>query len=387
MKRKEQERYQYHAWLLMLAFILLSIPTAKASTGILLYLSACGWGGLIFVMLRILPAIHVPGRLRLQGTVLGYAASGAVFYLAICFVTGAFLKKLAASPYDMSAIGIFNNLIYIIPALAAKEMVRAYGLGAAWRSCRHRTAMMALITLIMFLAELNFGKLGAITDFQSGFIYAAQTVAPALTQNILLSVLVFYGGVFSGIAYMGTVQIFQRLFPFLPSLPWLAQSVIGICFPLIYALIVHERYQVAAGDFAVSKPDGTVKFTAGLMASVAFFWFCVGVFPVYPSVVLTGSMEPLIGPGDVVLVRKIVDENEISHLSEGEIINFKRNNITITHRIIDVRRDKAGNFSFETKGDNNDSADEQLVLPNEINGTISKIVPKVGLPLIVMRSG
>lgn len=382
---QKRERYQFYALGLMLAFILLSIPSAY--TGAPLYLSACGWGMLIFLMLRVIPAIHGPGRLRLQGMVLGYAASGAVFYLAICFITGVFLKNLSASPYDASPIGILNNLVYVLPALAAKEMIRAYAFGAAWRSYQHRTAKIILITAVMFLAGLNIGRIMEWTDFQTGFIYTAQTIVPALTENIMLSVLVFYGGAPAGIVYMGIVQLFLRLFPFLPSLPWIAQSGIGICFPLIYAVIVHERCSMAADDTPIRKSGGTASFAAGLLAAVAFSWFTVGVFPIYPSVVLTGSMEPLIYPGDVVIVKKIMEEKEIDRLAAGDIINFKREDITITHRIIDVRRDEAGNLSFETKGDNNDSADEQMVSPNDINGTISKVVPKVGLPMLIMKSG
>lgn len=382
----KREQYQYYALVLMLCFIILSILTVKASSGEALYLAGCGWGLLIYVILRVMPAVRVPGRRWLRSTVLCYAASGAVCYLAICFVTGAFLKKLATSPYDGSVLGIFNNLVYILPALIATELVRAYTLGAVWRCCNRRTVMVVLITAALFLADLNYGRIVEIKDFQTGFIYAAQNIAPQLTQNILLSVLVLYGGAPAGIVYMGTVQLFQRLFPFLPSLPWIAQSAIGICFPVIYALIVYERCKVESGEMSVRRNEGTAGFTIVLLASVAFCWFCVGVFPVYPSVVLTGSMEPLIDPGDVVLIKKILKEQDISHLSKGDIINFKRDGITITHRIIDVYHDEAGNLSFETKGDNNDCADVQLVLPNDINGTIRKVIPKVGLPVLVMKS-
>jgi len=382
----KREQYQYHALVLMMCFIMLSILTVRASSGEALYLSGCGWGLLIYVILRVMPAVRVPGRRWLHSTVLCYAASGAVCYLAICFIIGAFLKNLAASPYDGSVLGIFNNLVYILPALFATELVRAYTLGAVWRCCNRRTVMVVLITAALFLADLNYGRIVEIDDFQTGFIYAAQNIAPQLTQNILLSVLVFYGGAPAGIVYMGTVQLFQRLFPFLPSLPWIAQSAIGICFPLIYALIVYERCKVESGEVSVRRNEGTAGFTIVFLASVAFCWFCVGVFPVYPSVVLTGSMEPLIDPGDVVLIEKILEEQDISHLSKGDIINFKRDDITITHRINDVYCDEAGNLSFSTKGDNNDSADVQLVLPNDINGTVRKVIPKVGLPILVMKS-
>ena len=87
------------------------------------------------------------------------------------------------------------------------------------------------------------------------------------------------------------------------------------------------------------------------------------------------------------LIQKLSSEGEIYRLSEGEIINFKRDKITITHRIVGVIKDEAGNVSFQTKGDNNDSADVQPVLPNDINGTVRQVIPKVGLPVLLMKSG
>ena len=71
-------------------------------------------------------------------------------------------------------------------------------------------------------------------------------------------------------------------------------------------------------------------------------------------------------------VHKISNEDEIYELSEGDIINFKRGNIIITHRIKEVFKDEAGNVSFETKGDNNNAVDEEKVQPNDVKGTVIK---------------
>ena len=83
---------------------------------------------------------------------------------------------------------------------------------------------------------------------------------------------------------------------------------------------------------------------------------------------------------------KIVKEEEIYTLSEGDIINFKRDNITITHRIKEVFKDEAGNVSFETKGDNNKSEDSQEVDPNDIRGIVHHWIPKIGLPMLMLKA-
>lgn len=386
MIQNQQRRQAYYALALLPAFVLLSRLSGTAA-GMTIFLFAGAWGALIFFLRWILPQVYIPGQTRRTRQIIkGYAVMGAVFCLAIQYVIGAFLNQLAASSYDTSAWGLLYNSARVIPALIAREMVRAYGLGSLGRGGR-KGLWAVLITAVLFLAELNLGKLLQTTNLKTGFIYLAATVAPDLALQALLSVLVIYGGAGAAIIYAVILKAFQFSFPILPNLPWIAQSAAGICFPLILILLISERGREAVTDTVNRKKEGAAGFLAALLAAVAFLWFSVGVFPVYPSVVLTGSMEPLIYPGDVVLIQKISAEKDINNLTEGEVINFKRGRITITHRIMAVTRDEAGNLSFQTKGDNNDSADVQPVLPNDIKGTVKHTVPKVGLPILILKSG
>ena len=236
----------------------------------------------------------------------------------------------------------------------------------------------------MCLDEINFGNLLAIKEFKELFIYSTQILLPIAAKNILMSVFVFYGGVLSSVVYIGIIQIFEKCFPVLPELSWLLDGAIGIAFPIVYAMFISDHVFATVRKRSEDKKSD-VMYLISLLAATAFAWFCVGVFPVYPSVILTGSMEPLIMPGDVVLVHKISNEDEIYKLSKGDIINFKRGNIIITHRIKEVLKDEAGNLSFETKGDNNNAIDEEKVQPNDIKGIVIKVVPKIGLPTLILK--
>lgn len=55
--------------------------------------------------------------------------------------------------------------------------------------------------------------------------------------------------------------------------------------------------------------------------------------------VLTGSMSPTISAGETVLVNTNVDKD---NLQVGDIITFKRGNLTVTHRIIEVVKNADG---------------------------------------------
>jgi len=87
-------------------------------------------------------------------------------------------------------------------------------------------------------------------------------------------------------------------------------------------------------------------------------------------VVLSGSMEPTISPGDIV----VVDQTNPTDIEEGDIITFLREDADrpTTHRVVDIV-EQNGNVAFETAGDNNDAADQGLVSPSQIQGKIPTV--------------
>ena len=82
-----------------------------------------------------------------------------------------------------------------------------------------------------------------------------------------------------------------------------------------------------------------------------------------PFIVLSGSMESNINIGDLVIVK----ETNVSDIKKEDIIAFRKDDIVITHRVIDTV-EKDGSIYFKTKGDNNNTADEALVSENDLEG-------------------
>ncbi len=83
----------------------------------------------------------------------------------------------------------------------------------------------------------------------------------------------------------------------------------------------------------------------------------------------SGSMEPAVMTGSLVFVK------QQASYTAGDIITFgKANSVPTTHRIIR----KNTNETFTTKGDANDSDDQNEVVQNEIIGKVFLTVPHVG---------
>lgn len=90
-----------------------------------------------------------------------------------------------------------------------------------------------------------------------------------------------------------------------------------------------------------------------------------------PFIVLSGSMEPTILTGDIVLTR----ETAAGEIARNDIITFRTDKDTvITHRVTEVVTDN-GTVSFLTKGDANVGADANVVKPEMLEG---KYLGRVG---------
>ena len=126
-----------------------------------------------------------------------------------------------------------------------------------------------------------------------------------------------------------------------------------------------------------------------VFAIVALLVLAVLVVPrvtgAIPLTVLSGSMEPTLSPGAVVIVRPV----DLDTLAIGDIITFQPHSgepELITHRIVGI---SAGGDEavFRTKGDANDAVDPAPVRAAQIKGEVWYDVPSVGYALDELDGG
>lgn len=340
----------------------------------------------LFIVLSVywIPQVHPRGKLLHRGIYVGLAVTGSVILIALRFGAAALSKNLASTSYDISPIGIGNNIVLLLIPLFASIIVRNYVLATVHRKAVRPWLWTALLSILWVLIEFNYVKLSVLRSAKDLFTLSVQDIAPMLAQSFLLSIMCVLGSAQTAMWYCGIERVFSYSFPFLPSLPWLADSFIGILSPIFFAMFLWEEYKILIGDKPQGQKESVVSFAISLAIMVVCSWFIVGVFDVYPTVILTGSMEPEIMPGDVTLVRKFKQESEIYALAVGDVITFKVEDILVTHRITEILCDEAGNLTFHTKGDNNESADTWELGPNDLRGRIIRTVPKIGTPVVLM---
>lgn len=95
--------------------------------------------------------------------------------------------------------------------------------------------------------------------------------------------------------------------------------------------------------------------------------------------VTSGSMEPEIPVGGIVVVRKVKPDS----LKVGDVISFYSNDVDIsgkvnTHRIIEIKQSESGEKIFRTKGDANEYADTAAVFEIDLVGKMIMNLGSVG---------
>ncbi|MBR6792400.1 MAG: signal peptidase I [Ruminococcus sp.] len=104
-----------------------------------------------------------------------------------------------------------------------------------------------------------------------------------------------------------------------------------------------------------------------------------------PLIVLTGSMEPEISSGDLIIVKQI----DSSEVKENDIIAFfdpdGNGQSILTHRVVNITEED-GKTAFITKGDANNSEDRQPVPSDQLVGGYVLRIPGMGNIAMFMQT-
>lgn len=101
-------------------------------------------------------------------------------------------------------------------------------------------------------------------------------------------------------------------------------------------------------------------------------------FGIKTFVIISGSMEPEIEIGDIVIVKE-ADNYEV-----GDIISFRQGQNIITHRISEIE-EVDGEIRYRTKGDNNNTEDSGTITPDVIEGKVVNIIPFIGKVIFLLK--
>lgn len=334
------------------------------------------WIGVIIFLIRLKPLkTEIP--IKKKSMFMLVCAIAGLGYAGSYMMLGA-IKGFGLNPFDVSIKGIFYNLINFYPYYLGLELIRYRLINSQKRLDKKH--IFVLIIIVYTFIDFNPMKFIGIIDnnLAKNVEFIGSEVMPVIMLNVLLTRVAMLGGWKESSIIKLFYESLFFFFKILPNLDWLTKAFLNIMFPLFTFYLINEIALKEDRDICRrGKKENTIASMFTYVISILIVWFSVGVFPVFPTLVLTGSMEPAIYPGDVVIMKNV--END--EIEVGDVIQFHTQNFFIIHRVIDIK-----DGIYVTKGDNNNVADSEPVYFEQIKGKLVKTIPKIGKPTLFIRS-
>jgi len=311
------------------------------------------------------------------------------FQVSILILIG-IIAGFGESPFAFTPLSIIQNIFFVGSFIVGTEISRSYLINKGSHSRKHLTLILILTTIIYMcirispyqFSDLYFNNPVASLEFLGTIIITG------FSMNLLASYLSYLGGAASSICYMGTLMAFEWFSPILPNPHWTITAMIGTIVPAIGFIIIQNSLQTSKKKKFIHRtrrktPSDTGGWTIVAIFSLIMIFFSFGLLGVTPTVISSGSMNPSLQIGDIVLI----DEVEPEELREGDIIQYvDYDNVTlILHRLIKIIEED-GKTYYETKGDANNAPDLKPITKERIKGKTIFTIPKIGWIQIIIKN-
>lgn len=301
-----------------------------------------------------------------------------LFYLIIYYASG-FIFGYVKSPYSHKVIPFIKNMIAFVSIIFFQEYIRQ----SLLPNRKLKWYNYLFFILIFSIADLNLRSINEnFNDLGSAFEYVCTFVIPALAKNWLFTYLAFVGGYKCNLLYRIPITVTVYVIPLFPNLSWFVESAFNLILPFVIFLNINFIQEKLSRDINRRRirKSNPIRQIPTIAFIVFFICFVAGIFTYMPVAVMSNSMQTLIKRGDVVIVKKLSNE-DIYNLKVNEIVQYKYESHVVVHRIVKVI-DNNGDRLFITKGDYNDTPDKKPVTPEQIIGVVNIKIPLIGYPAV-----
>ena len=314
---------------------------------------------------------------RIKKEVIQYILIAVIIYILTYMISGLFIT-FGNNPYFTTVKGFLINLWMFGTVIISKEYIRYRLINNVYENDKKEIAI--LVSLIYIIIEIGLNK---YVNTKITLLFAlkdiCQNLIPLIAKNVLYSYISMKSDWKPASIYELFTKLYLWLSPILPNAPWIMVAIIETTIPTI--LFFYIRYANSKNSEIKSRqeienvnPKNSIPL---VVLVILVIWFTIGVFPIKPIAIASGSMEKELYVGDVVIVKKC-NANDIDN---GDIIQYQMKGYTVIHRVIE-KKQKNGEHYFTTKGDNNPSEDKESVKEEQVLGKVIFKVKYLGYPAI-----
>ena len=353
-----------------------SIKLVKDINTIYLYIiNPIFWIGLSIILFNILGK-SIEKR-KIKKDITEYTLIATIVFIVTYMLSGLFVT-FGNNPYNTSIIGVLHNLWIFGTVLVAKEYVRYRLINNVYE--KDKTKIAVLIAIIYVIIDIEINRIiGQSATIYSVSKYFVEMVLPNIAKNVLFSYIAIKGNYIPSAIYQLITNLYFWISPILPNSPWVMTAIINITIPTILFLYIryaNNKINIKRNRESIANSDPRAVIPIVVIIILGLF-FAMGIFPIKPVAIASGSMEKELYVGDVAIVQKCTAND----IKVGDIIEYQLEDYTVIHRVIAINQNN-GNFYFSTKGDNNNSQDEGQVNEEQLIGKVVYKIKYLGYPAI-----
>ena len=314
----------------------------------------------------------------------GYAFAAAASIRVVAEVLAIAVFGAGINAVALDPLSSFVGFISFIPLALAIEACRVYIIRKGGNNAATVMGSAALMTLVI----IPFPRLAQLAGPPAiAWSYMARSLIPAFANNLILSELAAWWGFRASATYSILAWGTYSLSPIIPNTPWFATAIFAVTVAVIQSFSIiptspmkervreaRARRRVRRGRSVVDKVITAATIT---ILGLALAGFVLGY---RAMVVVSGSMEPEIRVGDVVVSAPNTDGAEV-----GDIVAYATPQGIVVHRVVS-KEIKDGELVYRTKGDANNAVDPWVVPKESIIGEVTAVIPYVGYPMYLIAS-
>lgn len=308
-----------------------------------------------------------------------------IYFIVIVFITSVIYMMLGCiygfskTPYSHKIIPIIKNILVQIIPIIGIETLRM----ATVTKNKNNKLLVVIITILLIFLQINYNILFDLhSNKEEMFRYICSTVVSIIICNIIYTYFILKNMYLFALSYRVLERLFLLLVPISPNVDWYVIGSSSILLPIFMYLLFKYKFLKEKEDIRKRKENflGKLNYIITFILSIILVCFMLGLFKYEPICILSNSMIPTYEQGDVVIFKK-VSNDELSNIPKNAIIVYTKEDKNIAHRVINVIK-VDGSVLYQTKGDSNNTPDTDLVQIEQIKGIYVSHIKYIGFPSV-----
>jgi len=373
---KKSEKRLFTIEIILSIFFLLNIFLKNILNDYFVFLIILITIALIYGLMGYEPDQNINGEDRKK--LILYIAFYCIGFIIMEYGLGLLLNYIK-TPYNRSFLSILSNIFSTVLIIFSSEYLRYMIVKKGEKNKLVLIFAIILFILVDLTMNVKYYNLEVASELLE---FSVALLLPSFFKNFMLTTLTYRYGMKPSILYRLLMELYIYIMPFTPDLGLYLESILLMIFPMLLIKIVSYGFEKEKKKDYNSKNNFNLIFKVTvLMLAAVIIGLNSNLFRFWMAAVGSGSMEPTINIGDIIIVDKSY-QNHLDKLNVGDILVFKIGKNIYTHRITNITKDNE-EYSINTKGDRiGQAADSWVVTNKSVIGVVKYKIKYLGYPTV-----